>query len=280
MKAKTFADMRKSLPGNKQKKLMVSTEVLFRRLLAVSRVQEIDLETVLKHELAAVPPALYNDDGSMRKTTIADLAKKIKAVCDEVRKLSPVASQPPNTVYITDGMAMPQGLNEALFKTFGDLVGEVLKKILRLLYDDNMGIGCVSVVFDRYDKTDSIKSVERERRDAGENTPGHQLTSSRDVPNYWLFLKGSANKVLLSKYACESITDKASGLLQQNKSIVLAGGFSDGQTVKYGTNSGMGVLPHLFSNHEEADTELFFVPLTSPQVIRGSWYAVMTLMSW
>ena len=65
MKVKTFADMRKLLPGDKQKKLMVSTEVLFRCFLAVSRVREIDLETVLKHELAAVSPALYNDDKSM-----------------------------------------------------------------------------------------------------------------------------------------------------------------------------------------------------------------------
>ena len=56
--------------------------------------------------------------------------------------------QPPNTAYIIDGMAILQSLNEALFKTFGVLVEEVLKKTLRLLHDDNMGIGCVTVIID------------------------------------------------------------------------------------------------------------------------------------
>ena len=91
--------------------------------------------------------------------------------CDEVHKLPPITSQPPNIACIIDRMAILQSLNKALFKTFGDLVEEVLKKILCLLHDDNMRPGCVTVVFDRYDKTDSIKSMERERRGAGENIP-------------------------------------------------------------------------------------------------------------
>ena len=94
----------------------------------------------------------------------------------------------------------------------------------------------------------------RERRGAGENTPSHQVTSSRNVPNYRLFLKGSANTVVLAKYACESIGDKAPGCLQQNNDTVLAREFSSGQTIKNFTNSGMGMVPHVFSNNEAADT--------------------------
>ena len=41
------------------------------------------METVMSHELAAVPPSLFYDDGSMRKTTKADLAKKLEAVVEE-----------------------------------------------------------------------------------------------------------------------------------------------------------------------------------------------------
>ena len=60
--------MKISLPGDKQKKLMVDSEVLLRQLLSVSRNREIDLKTVLSHELAAIPQSLFNDDGTMRKT--------------------------------------------------------------------------------------------------------------------------------------------------------------------------------------------------------------------
>ena len=53
---KTFAVMRKPLLTDKQKKLMCSNEVLFRRLLSVSNTTDIDIQKVLEHELAAVPP--------------------------------------------------------------------------------------------------------------------------------------------------------------------------------------------------------------------------------
>ena len=52
---KTFADMRKLLQTDKQTKLVCRIDVLFRRLLSVSKTRDIDLQTVLEHELAAAP---------------------------------------------------------------------------------------------------------------------------------------------------------------------------------------------------------------------------------
>ena len=80
---KTFAVMRKPLLTDKHiKKLMCSTEVLFRRLLSVSNTTDIDLQKVLEHELAAVPPAIFNDDGTMRNMNKSDMAKKLRvSVC-------------------------------------------------------------------------------------------------------------------------------------------------------------------------------------------------------
>jgi len=253
---KTFADMRKPLPTDKQKKLMCSTEVLFRRLLSVSKTRDIDLQKVLEHELAAVPPALFNDDGTMRKTNKSDLAKKLESVCAEVPTLPKVLNQPDNTGYVIDGMAMLQSLNESYFKTFDDLSQQVLKKILRLLEQEDLGIDVVTVVFDRYDKDDSIKQMERRRRGAGETTPSHQITGLREVPNYRLFLKGSANKAALSAFVCESIAASAPAQLKPNNTIIFAGGFASGETVKLVTNSGVVMMPHLFSTQEEADTRL------------------------
>ena len=45
----------------------MDSEVLFRRFLAVSKQRDVNLEQVLSHELAHVPPSLFKDDGTMRK---------------------------------------------------------------------------------------------------------------------------------------------------------------------------------------------------------------------
>ena len=68
----TFVNRSKSLTSHKTDKIMMDSEVLFRPLLAVSKQRgcKLDLDVVLSHELAPV-------DGTMRKTTNADLAMKL-----------------------------------------------------------------------------------------------------------------------------------------------------------------------------------------------------------
>ena len=74
----TFADMKKALPNDKDRKLIIDSDAFFRRLLGVSKSRDVDLRKVLQYELAAVPPALFHGDGTMRKTNKADLAKKLE----------------------------------------------------------------------------------------------------------------------------------------------------------------------------------------------------------
>ena len=76
------------------------------------------METVLSHEIAAVPPSLFHDDGGMRKCTKSDRAKKI----------------------------------EASFKTFSELGEKVLQRVMALL-TGGLQVTCVALklVFDRYD---------------------------------------------------------------------------------------------------------------------------------
>ena len=109
---------------------------------------------------------------------------------------------------------------------------------------------------ERYDKNDSIKQMERRRRGAGETTLSHQITGLREVSNYWLFLKGSANKAALTAFVCGSIAASAPAQLKQNNTIILAGEFAGGETAKLVINSGVVIMPHLFSTQEEADTRL------------------------
>ena len=67
---------------------MLDSEVLFRRLLAVLQSRGVCLEEVLSHEFAAVPPALFNNNGSMLKRTKSDLATKIEGNLEEVYALT------------------------------------------------------------------------------------------------------------------------------------------------------------------------------------------------
>ena len=61
------------------------------------------MKEVLQHELAAVPPSLFNDDLSMRKTKKCDLSKKLESLCAEIYHL-PNGEE--KTAYIVDGMAI------------------------------------------------------------------------------------------------------------------------------------------------------------------------------
>ena len=142
-------------------------------------------------------------------------------MCAEVHTLPKVLNQPDNIDYVIDEMAVLQSLNKSYFKTFDDLSQQVLKKILRMLEQEDLGTDLVTVVFDRYDKDDSIKQMERRR--AGETTPSHQITGLREVPNYRLFLKGSANKAALSPFVCETIAASAPARLKQNNTSIFAG---------------------------------------------------------
>ncbi len=68
-KVRTFANLRKPFGVDKSSKLILDSEVLFRRLLAVANHRDIDMAEVLQHELASVPPSLFHDDGPCGRLT-------------------------------------------------------------------------------------------------------------------------------------------------------------------------------------------------------------------
>ena len=252
----TFADMKKALSNIKDRKLIIDTEALFQRLLAVCRSCDIDLRNILQYELAAVPPALFYDDGTMRKTNKADLAQRLESSCPEVLAELPQISST-SSAYIIDGMAMVQSLNENQFRTFSDLAEVVQKRIVGLLTNLFLKLSSVTIVFDCYDNRFSIKTIERERRgSSGLQLPTYQIQGSREVPNYRKFLKRVDNKASLANYISHYIFEHATECIPHGKSIILAGGFSEGELVKAITPSGVSSLDSLYSNHEEADTRM------------------------
>ena len=245
-KTPTFVNMSKSLTSNKPDKTMMDSEVLFRRLLAVSKQRDVNLEQVLSHELAPVPPSLFNDDGTMRKTTKADLAKKLESNCNEIQVLA--VSHDNRTAYIVDGMALLQALDESKFDTFNDL-GLVVKLRIQSLLSSNLGVTSVTLVFDRYDSDISIKQQERDRRAGRDTTPTYVISGRRRVPNYRKFMKNATNKSALAEFICVYLTDTAPQILKEHQWLMLAGGFTNGQLVKVVEHTGVRERPELFSTH-------------------------------
>jgi len=82
----------------------------------------------------------------------------------------------------------------------------------------------------------------------------YQIQGNRDVPNYRNFLKSNANKASLAAFICQYVCDYGQDCLPAEKSVVLAGGFEDGEVVKVVTSVGVSCLEEMFSSQEEADT--------------------------
>ena len=211
---------------------------------------------MLSHELAPVPSSLFNDDGTMRKTTKADLAKKLESNCDEMQVLA--VSHDNHTAYIIDGMALIQALDESKFDTFNDL-GLVAMQIIQSLLTSNLGVTSVTLIFVRYDCEISIMQLERDRRTGRETTPTYVIIHSgrRRVPNYRKFImKNATNKSALTEFICLYLTDTAPPILKDHQWLMLAGGFTIGQLVKVVEHTGVRERPELFSTHDEADTRI------------------------
>lgn len=154
----TIKDMKTPAGVSVSRQVHMDSNALFQRLLAVSKQRAVSMETVMSHELAAVPPSLFYDDGSMRKTTKADLAEKLESVVEETQQL-PVKEP---SAYLIDGMALLQSLHDSGFQTFNDL-GECIWNNIAMLMGKE-GISSVVLVFDRYDHQHSVKDLERQRR--------------------------------------------------------------------------------------------------------------------
>ena len=84
----------------------------------------------------------------------------------------------------------------------------------------------------------------------------YQIQGNRDVSNYKNFLQSYGNKASLAAFICQYTCDYGQHLLPAEKSVVLPGGFEDGEVVKVVTSIGVSCLEEMFSSQKEADTRL------------------------
>ena len=93
-----------------------SPEIVFRRALSLTRCRDdVSMATVLGHPIGPVPMAIFNADGSMRKTNKAELGHQLEAQVERVSELPQITTT--ITVYIMDAMALIQMMGGGVTKS-------------------------------------------------------------------------------------------------------------------------------------------------------------------
>ncbi|KAG0711771.1 hypothetical protein GWK47_019935 [Chionoecetes opilio] len=82
----------------------------------------------------------------------------------------------------------------------------------------------------------------------------YQIQGNRDVRTTGTSSKTRTNKASFASFIFQYICDNGQDLLPADKSVVLAGGFEDGEVVKVLNEVGVSSLEGLYSTQEEADT--------------------------
>ena len=89
---KTFSDVKKKTPVitlGKTSDMTISSELVFRRAFTLSNTEEeVSMKCLLTQPVTSVPTSLFHEDGSMRKTTKAELIHKLEENRPDVKLLS------------------------------------------------------------------------------------------------------------------------------------------------------------------------------------------------
>lgn len=112
-------------------------------------------------ELSAIPYSLAHPDGTLRKATKSVLLAELEQTVNAEPRL-PKTNNAPSTAHIIDGMAQVQMLKSGSGLTFGDLADKHYDMVTA--HYRQPGCNRVDLVFDRYDRVQSIKYGERDRR--------------------------------------------------------------------------------------------------------------------
>ena len=224
----------------------------FSRLIVVAKSRAVDLKAVLTHELSPVPYSLAHPDSSLRKTQKSKLLHIIEGEGTSIE--SPPTSDK-KSAWIYDGMALVQKFKSLNKSTFGEYAESLLDTILKTFEIENCER--VDIVFDRYDRKDSIKTSERLRR---QKTGGLFINihgPKTQLPRQWTkFMDSSVSKANLAAFLSEYISSNASSRLAEGKSLYIAGGFENGKTSKCVTMNGIEDMDSLYTDQEEADTRM------------------------
>ena len=238
-KTPTF-DSIKKVKTCKTKNKVVSIESskdLFSKISIIAQSRRINLCDLFTYPLGAVPLALAEVDGSLKKTPKSALLHKIEG------DIPPIPDIPDDCALIVDGMAVVRQI-----KTSNITYQGLSTKLLRHILSIGASAKRIDVVFDVYiDK--SIKDVERNRRSSGQLTL-QQIIPSSVIKQWNLLLSSNHNKTMLIEFLVDQWKQQ-SQLLASKVLFVTCGA----EAFKI-CSTGCHHIRSLDSNHEEADTRL------------------------
>ena len=152
---------------------------------------------------------------------------------------------------VIDGHALIQALGKSDgCVTFGEYADVFVQCVLKYF---NKSTRRIDVVFDRYIGKASIKASAKSKQ-SGKRRPIRRMITGPDVPlpqSLDNFLTMSENKADIARFLSESLQTRAETLLREQE-LVTGGGYQN--VLK--TTSNRSEVPHLSSNHEEADTRI------------------------
>lgn len=254
---KTFKEMKKQtkvMVGGAKKRVNVSAEQVYQRALALAKVRpEVNLATVLSYPLTVVPPSIFKEDGSRRKTNKADLLHALEDTVNNSVTELPCPSVDAS-IHITDVMAFLRMLKVGQMKTFQDIGEACITKIGQLLklYTE------VHFVFDRYDNEETNPKNEEHQRRQSSGFRQYQVDASRPIPDWNAFMGVSSNKAqltdFLSTYIEENIQSRE--LLNPHNVLYLGGGYQNCEKTRCLTSSGSEDIKDLSSSQVEGDTRM------------------------
>ena len=164
LKMKTFKSLskKKNVKAADEKiQMVIADPDLFGHLLIGANSRDVNLREVLSYELSTVPYSLAHADGTLRKSTKSILLTELEKMVN-VKPTLPATGSTIATAQVIDGMALVQILKSGGASTFGELADKHFDMVTAPLRQP--GCSRVDVVFDRYDRVQSVKSGERRRK--------------------------------------------------------------------------------------------------------------------
>jgi len=191
----TMAVKRKSVKvGNNN---VYDTSLIYSRVLGLQQCRDIDIKTVLAHELSPVPTSMFDDEGKMRiATTKSTLKKKLQVTLSQ--RLVEKAE-----VEILDGCAILWVINWPNKGTVADFVNGFTRNVMKRVASQD-----TYLIFDRYFDF-SIKSGTRAARAGEEASRRHRLQLHTPLPPQTVVLTVTENKVQVIDLICQDLIQKA-----------------------------------------------------------------------
>ena len=202
--------------GNDKTRSLQTDRALFGRLLVISQQRKVDLQELFAYELASVPMALTNSDGSLSKTNKAQVMHVLEEhgspPKDPELFVQVYVNDKENTRDFIDHMAVVQKCSSRSgINTFGDLLTCISQFVFSAFREGSL----VAPISDRYDSKFSIKAGERKRRGCLSNFP-EVIVNSKDqvlLRNMNAYFANPKNKDNLNSFVFHELESLAQQVL-------------------------------------------------------------------